>query len=412
MSFSRPLKLMVAALCLITFALGGQPTALAQPSFPPYIIIEVAANIAMPFYSGPSSGSTPLGIIPAGARLLWGGERTVAEDRAWMFVDYLGVTGWITPEDEQLNTYQYPFFSAGVEISAQVRVGEPTTVFVGPTVSSNPLVFLEADAVVEILAGPFDAEFNQWWQVSTANGMQGWVADRGFNLVADKPLVVYGYTVCSGFNISKYGVTGWDSIIEQLPTLVPATETIACLASSNLTGDTVTPVVTVLSQVADPSGLSQPLRSILRVFLLEKAGTWKRIYEGQTADYTRTDQLYLYDFVGNGKPMLVWNNRIDGTGSIIEINILNYDAEAQQLVDVINEPGQPVISFYKGGMQARGKLIVMLEADYLPDEPNCCASGLRTVVYELSEVAGAPAFLNILDQRMPRPSAIQYRKGS
>jgi len=59
--------------------------------------------------------------------------------------------------------------------------------------------------------------------------------------------------------------------------------------------------------------------------------------------------------------------------------------------------------FYKGFMQINGRQMTFFQANYLPDEPNCCPSGVERNVFAWNGATFAPALFEVL----PLPFAIQ-----
>jgi hypothetical protein len=237
------------------------------------------------------------------------------------------------------------------------------------------------------------ADLYAWWQVQVGT-KQGWIADTTGGLEVIAPLTVYGYTVCDRFDIARFGVLGWDPIVGTLKTVIPADEKVTCLASTNLRGDN-TPIVVVLASGTNAQGAAH---DTLRIFE-PRSGGWFMIYQEQSADYLRIDRVGLYDFAGTGKPMLLFGERHDGTGGIWDVRVLNYTDKG--LTEALKVEG-----VYKGWMQVNGTTLVLTQADYLPDEPNCCPSGTARLVYTWQ----ADKLVLAKSDVLPSPYAIQARK--
>jgi hypothetical protein len=97
--------------------------------------------------------------------------------------------------------------------------------------------------------------------------------------------------------------------------------------------------------------------------------------------------------------MLFVGIRHDGTGGIWDVKVLNYTADG--LTAALKVDG-----VYKGWMQVNGATLVLTQADYLPNEPNCCPSGLARMVYTWQTDKLVLAKSDVL----PSPYAIQARK--
>lgn len=67
--------------------------------------------------------------------------------------------------------------------------------------------------------------------------------------------------------------------------------------------------------------------------------------------------------------------RLDGTGGILQTDLLRFNP-ASGLVEA-----QSLGQYYKGFMQINGRQLTFFQANYLPDEPNCCPSGVERYVF-------------------------------
>lgn len=174
-----------------------------------------------------------------------------------------------------------------------------------------------------------------------------------------------------------------------LPSLLDVGETVVCLASTKMDGG-VSPIVVVLARNEARA------QDSLRAFAL-RGGRWTPIFARYADAFARTDRLSLHNLSDDAFPTLIWNVRLDGTGSVLQNNLLRFNP-ATGLVE-----SQSMGEFYKGFMQLNGRQMTFFQANYLPDEPNCCPSGVERYVFEWNGVTFAPVLYDVL----PIPYAIQ-----
>ena len=230
-----------------------------------------------------------------------------------------------------------------------------------------------------------------WWPVSLDSGARGWVVDTGHELVLQRGLSVYGIPVCSNFNLKAFGAVGWDSVRGVFPSTIGPNEQIVCLASTIMRGD-ATPIVVVLTHTEDSSGPFDTLR-----LYEQRGGAWMVIYISSTEPFSGTERLSLHDF-GSGVPLLMWNTRNQGTGGVLNVGILRY----------LNGVVTPILTAtaYKGLIQVNPTGVIIYEADYLPDEPNCCPSGVRRMAYGFQN----GQFIQLINDVLPHPGGFQVRR--
>ena len=156
-------------------------------------------------------------------------------------------------------------------------------------------------------------------------------------------------------------------------------------------GDT-NPVVVVLTHTEDGNGPFDTLRLYERL-----GGEWTVIYSSSTEPFSGTERLSLHDF-GSGVPLLMWNTRNQGTGGVINVGILRY----------LNGVVTPILTAtaYKGLIQVNPTGLIIYEADYLPDEPNCCPSGVRRMAYGYQN----GQFIQLINDVLPHPGGFQVRR--
>lgn len=67
-------------------------------------------------------------------------------------------------------------FSSGEE----VVITEPVNLRPNPTTEGEPIEVLDADSTLTIIGGPEESESYIWWEVATADGTTGWVAEGDY----------------------------------------------------------------------------------------------------------------------------------------------------------------------------------------------------------------------------------------
>jgi hypothetical protein len=335
------------------------------------ITLEVIEKSAV-IRDQPSATALEITILEKGSRLIWTGATKQVAGRNWLEVRLIDGSGpyWTAPDNEILFTADPTDITMQMDLAATFKPAAGSlTLREQASIVSNIVVQVPANTPLTVSDGPISADLFTWWQATTPDGKLGWFSDSPFtgNQIIT-PLKVYGYNVCDGFKIKTYGATGWDSIVDVLPTLIPAGQTVTCLASTNLKGDK-TPVVVVLSREESDTNPHDTL-----TIFDNSSGKWASIWQSHATAFSRTQRLFVYDFAnaGNGKPMLVWMIRNDGTGGVLDLNIFNWTLGVG-IENVFNRTA------YKGSIQINGPALNVLEASYKENEPNCCASGLHRV---------------------------------
>ncbi len=382
---------------LIVFVLGFVSASSARAGGPvTFLVIEAASDQPLKLYDRPSLAATVVKTVPYGTRMAWNGTTQQAESRNWIQVYFLGTGAWITPDTNGVFLVNPGRITPGINPGATVQpMQRPITLYQSPTLTGAVLGQLPVGARLYVTDGPVIADFYNWWQVKV-NGQntQGWIADTFDNLQTVKPLQVYGVDVCDNFKIKTYGAAGWDSIMNVLPNLIPAPEKIVCLASSNLRGDK-TPFVTVLTRTQGQNPTET--QDTLRIFM-QRAPDWATVYESRSDTFSQTVDLGLFDLMGNGKPALLWTVVVNGTGQFMTVRALRYHPVAgiQQILYMDN--------LYKGAVQVSGSgSIVVLQADYNGNEPNCCQTGLERWGFQWQNYE----FVQVLNDKLRNPAALQ-----
>ncbi len=375
----------VAALCFSPHLSNAQVDAIM-------VLEAYSGDVAL--YESPSFGSAVLQIIPQYSRFIWRGERTDAEGRQWFYVKTFVAVGWITPDDGVLTFADPTEISRYMDVGAFATLNTPPNNLQGAPGGTDTSSAVIVSSNVEVTDGPVVTNFHTWWRV---RGMlsrfpyEGWLADSSFNFSVTAVRNLYGYPICSNFNLRTYGAPEgeWESILAELPRFLDPAEGILCVAGVRIDG-LFNPYVVVLTQN------SAAQQDTLRIFRPVK-GMWTLLFAQTSDPFTRTARLSLHDLSGDPYPTLVWNILYDGTGSVLRANMLRYNPA----IDGIEQ--QVLGDFYKGFMQIEGRLITFFQANYLPDEPNCCPSGVERTVFAWN---GA-TFGAVLYDVLPIPYAIQ-----
>ncbi len=388
-------RIRLASLILLVTVLALMPIPTRAVAPTTDLVIQVYGDQPVNVYDRASASGSILGTATTGARMLWNGITQQSENRNWIQVTYLGAAGWASPDTNAVYQIDPSRITEGIDRSAVVQPSARTlNVYQAPAVSSGVVSQLPVGAQLTVTDGPVTADLYTWWQIKVngQSNVAGWIPDTVDNLQTVTPLQVYGINVCDGFNLKTYGVAGWDSIVQSLPSLVP--EKILCLASSNLAG-TNTPFVIVLSRVQGQ--LDNETRDTLHIFQPD-GQAWFKIYEQTTDDFVRTADLRLHDLTNDGKPAILWTTVNDGTGHVMNVRVLRYHPVAGV------QPILTTIGLYKGSVQMSGTgSIVLLQADYAANEPNCCPSGIERwgYVWQNNE------FVQTVNDKLKNPGALQ-----
>ncbi|MDW8299605.1 MAG: hypothetical protein RML95_09735 [Anaerolineae bacterium] len=350
-----------------------------------------AYNGDVMLYERTSLSSRVLAVIKAGDRFIWRADRTDAEGRQWFFVQFDKFFGWISPNDDTIDFADPTGISPLMDRSVTFTTTGNNRTLYSAAGRSNPMVaVLPVGTTLTVLDAPVVTDLYTWWKVRVQpSGIQGWIADTVPNFQVTEPLRVYGYQVCDNFDLKTFGMPGWDSIVRVLPRLLDPDEQVVCLASTKMDSG-VSPIVVVLARS------ESRVQDSLRTFAL-RGGTWTPIFAQYAEPYARTERLSMHQLRGDPFPSLLWNVRYQGTGSVLQANLLHFNP-ATGLVEL-----QRLGEYYKGSMQINARQLTFFQANYLPDEPNCCPSGVERYVFEWNGFSIAPIYSDVL----PRPSRIQ-----
>jgi len=391
------LRLRSVFVILTTIALVVGPSFVRAANPITDLVIGVYSDTPVKLYDRPTLAGIVVQNAPYGARMTWNGATQQADNRNWIQLNYLGVTGWASPDNNTVYLVDPNRVTPGINPAAVVQpMQRPITLYQSPSLRSPVIGQLPVGAQLTVTDGPVIADFYNWWQVKVSGpNTQGWLPDAGGdNLQTVQPLKVYGIDVCDNFKIKIFGATGWDSIIKEMPQLIPSSEKIICLASSNLRGDG-TPYVTVLSR--KQGNLETERQDFARIF--EKRGDfWAKVYEASTNTWQWTVDLGLYDLTGEGKPSLLWTVMNDGTGHILTVRALRYHRVAgiQQILFMEGLDHGAVEIAGTGG-------IVLTQADYKANEPNCCPSGVERWAFAWQN----NEFVQVINDKLPSPGLLQ-----
>ncbi len=383
----RLMKL-VSLICLVATLCFAPRLAAAQAGVE---MVLQAYGGEVTLYERNSLSSPILARLQVGDRFIWRGDRLDSEGRQWFFVQMDRFFGWISPNDGVIDFADPTSITPLMDRSVTFSIADaPRALHSAPGRFNLVVAVLPVGATLRVIDAPVVTDLYTWWRVRVQpSGITGWIADRVpiFSVIA--PLRVYGYQVCDNFDLKTFGMVGWDSIVSALPRLLDAGEQVVCLASTKLDGG-VSPIVVVLAR--DEARAVESLRT----FAL-RGGVWTPIFARYTDPFARTARLSLHDLSGDPYPTLIWNVRLDGTGGILQTDLLRFNP-ASGLVEA-----QSLGQYYKGFMQINGRLITFFQANYLPDEPNCCPSGVERYVFAWNGATFAPVLADVL----PIPYSIQ-----
>ena len=394
----RVARLALFAVIVVGLAVGSAltPAPVARAQGPTDMVIEVFTppGVSVAMRTLPTLSASVIRTFGNGNRLTWDGQVVRADGRNWMAVSALGQSGWLSPDDDQVFLADPTQITRGIDRSAIIApFTNPMTLYTAPG-RGNPVVMqLPVGTQLRVTDAPVVTDLYTWWPVSVVGGTAtGWVVDTGHELQVIQPLTVYGYQVCDNFDLKRFGVPGWDSVRFAFPSFIPPAEQIECLASTRLRGD-ASPIVVVLTRTEDEWFSYE----VLRIFE-QRGGAWVVIFESSTPPNAYTTRLSLHDFAGDGRPMLLWAVRNEGTGGALDVNVLRYGPGG---IEAVLSAG-----LYKGRLQVNPGSILLFEADYLLDEPNCCPSGVLRMAYAWQ----FDRFALLVNDVLPEPGAFQVRR--
>ncbi len=388
------LKLLPVTLLLVATILAPIQVRAANPVFD--LVIQVYGDNPIKVYDRPDLNATVVQNAPYSARMTWNGTLQQVNGRNWIQVNYLGVMGWASPDTNTVYFVNPGNTTPGINPAAVIQPSQrPITLYAAPGMASGSAGQIPVGAQLTVTDGPVMADYYSWWQVKV-NGpnTQGWIPDTVDNLQTVKPLQVYGVDVCDNFKIKTYGAFGWDSIMNVMPQLIPSREKIVCLASTNLRGDK-TPFVTVLTRVTGQT--PNETQDTVRIFE-KRDPDWAKVFETSSDPFSRTVDLGLYDLTGDGKPSILWTYMADGTGHVLTVRALRYHPIAGIQQILFRD------SLYKGAVEVAGTGgIVVIQADYNDNEPNCCQTGLERWGYAWQN----NEFVQVINDKLRNPGALQ-----
>lgn len=390
---SRPILI---ALLFATIAFTISPVR-AQKGPVADLVLSNATN-PLVVYASPALSAQVIDTVPVGGRMVWDAVTVQqADNRNWLAITYADKPGWITPDSQQHMVYisDPSQVTTGLERGATIRIGNtPLLLYPSMAIGGTPQL-ATTQTLLTVTDGPVFTDLYVWWKAQTSDGaMAGWFIDPVYTLEIVQPVQAYGYSICGGLNLQRYGVLGWDSIVDDLQNLIPKNETVMCLGSVDLKGDK-SPVVIILSTTPDssgPPGPHQALRIVERV-----QNYWHVIFEQATVPFARTARLSLEDLTNDGKPAVVWTVRNDGTGGILTIQVLRYDPAAGMQRILFGD------GLYHGGLHIYRGMVTFLQANAAADEPNCCHVEILRQVYQWQN----GVFVKIIDDQPKNPVFLQ-----
>jgi hypothetical protein len=385
---------LVVVLLLIAMAAFSTVQSRAQGPANTEVVIQVSTESAgVVVYAEARMGASVVNTLPPLARVLWEGISVTSDGRNWLQISGAFGSGWITPETGQLNYIDPSRTTLATEVSAKIITTFPTNLYAAPNPDSSVIGALAPNTPLTIKSGPIEAGLYQWWEVEGAN-IRGWIPDALENINTTQNLRVYGVDVCDNSNISRFGVAGWDGLVNAwFSRIVQDGSRILCVVSSNLTGDGRTPIVTVAARKESSAG------SVDTVYVFQKdgRGNWQMILNAPAEAFARIERISVHDFsnVGAGATLLAVHVRLDGTGGVLRYSLYQYREGTMQQVFAAE--------IYKGYVAVRGAVLSIFEPLYGSNEPNCCPSQVSQRVVEFRN----GTFNDVLTRMMILPYALQ-----
>lgn len=356
------------------------------------IVLEVSTPVSL--FSAPNvaSNEPPLN---TGDRVTWNGAWSWDGNQFWLPITSLGRERWVAPPDNAMYPQDPSRITNGIDLSTVVRISaNNVTLYNQPSHGSSVVGQLNVGSSFTVKAGPVSAELFVWWQVE-ANGITGWLRDEGArNFEVTQRLRVHNMDVCDGFNITQFGVSGYDSIVPQLPNFIPVDQAIVCIASTNFKGDK-TPTVVILSHRETPTP-----QDTLWLFA-QQGGAWNPLYQEVGPEFARTERLFAADLGAEGRPMILWMLRNDGTGGYFQLKVLHFNTTTYTVANILDTS---TLDTTKGSIQVSTGTLVILNATFSSaNVPNCCPDGLNRVGYTWQ----GDAFVQTTQGPLRMPSFLQ-----
>jgi hypothetical protein len=346
-------------------------------------------------FDGPSLKANLLQTIKPDGRVSWDGTAQKAEGRQWLKIQTQTTSGWTAPDSQVLFDVDPYAVTPGITVGASGETAQPVPAYTDsellvPAVSVGNGAILPVKTAFTVIGGPITTALFTAWQIKIAPNSTAWIPDIPGYFQITAPLTVYGYQVCDGFDLTTFGVPGWDSVVKQFPALITKKEQVQCLASTNFKHDGA-PVVMVLAHAESDTDRHDTL-----YLFAQTNGVWGTLYKETAEAYARTDRIAMYSISTSKNPIVLWAIRNDGTGQYLRVEALQYTANGTK--PVLNVP-----DLYKGNFEIGSDTIKLRQAILKDGEANCCATGFNRQVYQWQ----TDKFVKVLDDQPPPPYWLQ-----
>lgn len=135
----------------------------------------------------PNNNAAELDTLRWGDRVLWDGQtsQTDSAGNRWIRVFLAdGTRAWIPANFQdagtRINSSSATYLTAGIEVGSSVTVsnlGNRAKLRSEPTVTSELIREVQTGDVLQVVGGPYQAEYLMWWQYQDAEGNTGWIID-------------------------------------------------------------------------------------------------------------------------------------------------------------------------------------------------------------------------------------------
>jgi hypothetical protein len=205
MAFSKEIRsharrLLIPALIALAFIAGTLtnhlPFAGAEPANDGYrnqIIEILEGGSPTGIYSVPNTSDPDIeqvDVLRWGDRVMWDSstEQNDTAGNRWIEVAIAeGEKGWmianVADVNVKLRISSATYTTTGIEVGATVTVteqGDQANFRSEPTVipgRENILRFVDAGETLQVVGGPYQAEYFIWWQYEDSSGQVGWIVD-------------------------------------------------------------------------------------------------------------------------------------------------------------------------------------------------------------------------------------------
>lgn len=135
----------------------------------------------------PNNSAAEIDTLRWGDRVLWDGQTSQndAAGNRWIRVFLAnGAQGWIPANFQdagtRINSSSSTYLTAGITLGGAVTVTNPgnlANMRAEPSTSAELVRQVQTNEVLQVVGGPYQAEYLMWWQYQDSQGNIGWIID-------------------------------------------------------------------------------------------------------------------------------------------------------------------------------------------------------------------------------------------